>query len=302
MVKHILVPLDGSAPAEAALPAAALLAARCGARVTLLHIIERDAPATIHGARHLREQGEATAYLDEIHRRSFPADTKVACHVHEAAAADVARGIVEHEGELAPDLIVMCAHGRRGFHEKIFGRIAQQVVGLGSVPVLLIRPPATGAAPFECRTILVPEDGQPEHEIGLQVATGLARATGAKLELLFVVPTAATLGGTDALTKQLLPSATRIMLDLAERGAREHLQQHVSALVGGTSSPALQAAAHVLRGEPAREVCAAAERLAADLVVLATHGKAGSSAFWSGSVAAKIIRDCPRPLLLVAAK
>lgn len=296
MFKHILVPLDGSAPAEAALPAAALLAARCGARVTLLHIIERDAPATVHGERHLRQQGEATAYLEEIRRRSFAAEAAVDSHVHEAALADVARGIVEHEGELAPDLIVMCAHGRRGLHEKIFGRIAQQVVGLGRVPVLLLRPPAGGAAPFACRTILVPEDGQPEHEIGLQVATDLARATGAKLELLFVVPTAATLSGSDAVSSQLLPSATRVMLDLAERGAREHLHQHLAALAG------VSARANVLRGEPAREVVAAAEKMNADLVVLATHGKAGSQAFWSGSVAAKIIRDCPRPLLLVPAK
>ncbi|MCX7006722.1 MAG: universal stress protein [Kiritimatiellaeota bacterium] len=136
----------------------------------------------------------------------------------------------------------------------------------------------------------------PEHEIGLQVATVLARATGAKLELLFVVPTAATLSGSDAVSSQLLPSATRIMLDLAERGAREHLHQHLIALAG------VSAQASVLRGEPAREVVAAAEKMNADLVVLATHGKAGSQAFWSGSVAAKIIRDCPRPLLLVPAK
>jgi nucleotide-binding universal stress UspA family protein len=64
----------------------------------------------------------------------------------------------------------------------------------------------------------------------------------------------------------------------------------------------LAGGAQVRRGEPAREVCAAAEQLAADLVVLATHGKAGSQAFWSGSVAAKIIRACPRPLLLISAK
>ncbi len=302
MFKHILVPLDGSAPAEAALPAAAFLAARCGARITLLHIIERDAPASIHGARHLSQPAEATAYLDEIRCRAFPESAQVACHVHEAAMADVAQGVVAHESELAPDLIVMCAHGRRDLHEKIFGRIAQQVVGLGRVPVLLLRPPQAGPAQFACRTILVPEDGQPEHEIGLQLATDLARATGAKLELLFVVPTAATLSGSDAVSSQLLPSATRIMLDLAERGAREHLHQHLTALVGGAASPALRAAAQVLRGDPAREVVAAAEKLDADLVVLATHGKAGSEAFWSGSVAAKIIRDCARPLLLVPAQ
>jgi nucleotide-binding universal stress UspA family protein len=296
MFKHLLVPLDGSTPAEAALPAAAYLAARCGARVTLLHIIERDAPATIHGARHLHQREEAAAYLEEIRTRAFPAGAAVACHVHKAAMADVARGIVEHEDELALDLVVMCAHGRRGLHEKIFGRIAQQVVGLGRVPVLLIRPPVSGAATFDCRTILVPEDGQPEHEIGLQVATDLVRATGARLALLFVVPTAATLSGSDAVSSQLLPSATRIMLELAERGARDHLQRHLAALAG------LHAQANVLRGDPAQEVVAAAEQLDADVVVLATHGKAGSEAFWSGSVAAKIIRACPRPLLLVPAQ
>jgi nucleotide-binding universal stress UspA family protein len=296
MFKHILVPLDGSAPAEAALPAAAYLAARCGARVTLLHIIERDAPATIHGARHLHQREEAAAYLAEIRTRAFPAGAAVACHVHKAAMADVARGIVEHEDELALDLVVMCAHGRRALLEKIFGRIAQQVVGLGRVPVLLIRPPVSGAATFDCRTILVPEDGQPEHEIGLQVATDLVRATGARLELLFVVPTATTLSGSDAVSSQLLPSATRVMLELAERGARDHLQRHLAALAG------LHAQANVLRGDPAQEVVAAAEQLDADLVVLATHGKAGSEAFWSGSVAAKIIRACPRPLLLVPAQ
>ena len=47
-------PAEG-APAEAALPVAAYLAGRCASRVTLLHIIEHDAPATVHGARHLRQ-------------------------------------------------------------------------------------------------------------------------------------------------------------------------------------------------------------------------------------------------------
>ena len=302
MFKHILVPLDGSAPAEAVLPVAAFMADKLGAHVTLLHIIERDAPATIHGARHLRLRDEAYAYLDEIRQRAFPPNGTITCHVHEAAFADVARGIVEHESELATDLIVLCAHGSRGLRERIFGRIAQQVVGLGRVPVLLIHPPANGAVRFDCRTILVPEDGQPEHEIGLQVAADLARTTGAQLNLLFVVPTAATLSGGEAAASQLLPGSTRIMLDLAERGACEHIQQHVAALVGGASSPALSVEAHVLRGDPALEVCAAAEKMDADLVVLATHGKAGATAFWSGSVAAKIIRDCPRPLLLVPAQ
>lgn len=44
MFKHILIPLDGSLLAEAVLPAGAYLAGVCGSAVTLLHVIERDAP------------------------------------------------------------------------------------------------------------------------------------------------------------------------------------------------------------------------------------------------------------------
>ena len=48
-IEHLLVPLDGSHLAEAPLPAAIALAGRLGARVTLLHVMERDAPFNDYG-------------------------------------------------------------------------------------------------------------------------------------------------------------------------------------------------------------------------------------------------------------
>ena len=59
MFKHLLVPLDGSRLAEAALPAAILVAQKSGAKVTLLHVIERNAPKSVHGNVHLRTAEEA---------------------------------------------------------------------------------------------------------------------------------------------------------------------------------------------------------------------------------------------------
>jgi len=53
MFKRLLVPLDGSRLAEAALPPAAYLANRLDAAITLVHIIERSASAEVHGERHL---------------------------------------------------------------------------------------------------------------------------------------------------------------------------------------------------------------------------------------------------------
>jgi nucleotide-binding universal stress UspA family protein len=63
MFKRLLVPLDGSHLAEAALPAAAFLALKLNAVLTLVHIVERNAPEEIHGDRHLTNADEANAYL-----------------------------------------------------------------------------------------------------------------------------------------------------------------------------------------------------------------------------------------------
>ena len=147
MFKHLLVPLDGSPMAEVSLVAAAFLARTLGATVTLFHAIERGAPQDIHGERHLTSPDEARAYLDEVAARAFPPDMPVERHVHANEVNDVARSIAEHVAELGPDLIVMCTHGRGGLRGFMFGRIAQQVLGLCTTPVLLVPPAASGASP-----------------------------------------------------------------------------------------------------------------------------------------------------------
>ncbi|WP_172683954.1 universal stress protein, partial [Desulfosarcina cetonica] len=174
MFTHILVPLDGSALAEAALPPAVFLAAQLNARITLIHIIEAGAPSSIHGERHLTQIEEADAYLREIGARHFPAGVKVDRHVHAAPMKDVADGIVLHEDEIAPDLVVMCSHGHGGLRRMLFGRIAHQVAASGTIPVLLIQPKAGDhQQPFQCRRILAPTEGTALHAKGLAAAVDL---------------------------------------------------------------------------------------------------------------------------------
>ena len=58
MFKHILVPLDGSKLAEAAIPASISLAQKLNAPVTLLHILEKDAPQEVHKDHHITQAEE----------------------------------------------------------------------------------------------------------------------------------------------------------------------------------------------------------------------------------------------------
>jgi len=282
--------------AEVSLPAAVSLARTLGAAVTLFHVIERGAPQDIHGERHLTSPDEARDYLDEVAARAFPADISVERHVHSSEVNDVARSIAEHVGELGPDLIVMCTHGRGGLRGLMFGRIAQQVVRLGKTPVLLVPPGPTGASPtFSCNRILVALDGNPDHEEGLKVAASLAKIGGVDVCLIMAVHTFDTLSGEQAATAKLLPGATHALLDLAEKDAKEYLHRHITTL----QAAGFTATADVRRGDPVIVILEASKRTRADLIVLATHGKTAMDAFWSGSATPNVTSRSVIPLLLV---
>jgi nucleotide-binding universal stress UspA family protein len=298
MFKHILVPLDGSKLAEAALPPACLLAEKLGTAVTLFHVIESKSPGGIHGEHHLTRSDEAQRYLETTARQAFPAGVKVECHVHTSEARNVALSIVEHTSELAPDLIVMCAHGEGGLRDLMVGSIAQQVVSQCRIPVLLIQPKAgmdTTAAGFE--KLAVALDGNPQHETCLEVGGELALNLGAGLHLVMVVHTPGTLKGKRAATGKLLPAATSAMLEIHEEAAVEYL----TAKAVTWQKKGLAVTAEVRRGDPATRIVEACERVNASLLVLGTHGKAGMGAFWAGSVAPRVTALTHLPLLFVPA-
>ena len=295
MFSHLLVPLDGSQLAESALPAAVFIAQALKIPVTLVHIIEEDPPQAVHGEPHLSSEPEAKAYLTRV-AQTFPDNIQVDTHIHTRAVKDIPQSIVSHVDELESDLIVMCTHGRGGLRSMLFGNIAQQVINLGKTPVLLIQPRESQVAPeFHCRRLLVPLDGDAEHEHGLSVAAELAQACHASIHLVMVVATLGTISGKRSATARFLPGATSLMLDFTQEGGLEYLKNHETKLhVKGIS-----ASGDVQRGDPAKVIEQTAREVNADLIVLGTHGKTHMDAFWSGSVTPQVSRNTRLPLLLV---
>ncbi len=190
-VERLLVPLDGSHLAEAVLPIAARLAEACGAAIALLHVIEKDAPSSIHGEHHLVNRADAEAYLAQLARQLAGDGRPVAFHVHEAPVGNVARSIATHAEEQESDLVVLSTHGAGGIREVLWGSIAQRVLQLSQRPMLLVR--ARWVTPlFTPRTIMVPLDGTAAAEAALPLASTLARGLDAHLRLVMVVPTLET--------------------------------------------------------------------------------------------------------------
>ena len=299
MFTNILIPLDGSRLAEIAFYPAKSLALTLGAPITLMHIIEKDAPQEVHSEHHLTKVDEADEYLKKFAAKFSGEKIKIVTHVHSAEVVDVAASIIQHaHEEFNPDLIVMCAHGKSGMRDLVFGNIAQQVLAGGNTPLLLIQPDTAEPQPFELRRIIVPLDSESKHDESMAFAQTLARAYNAEVYFLTVIPTFKTLTGRDAAVSNMLPATAYAYLDMLEEASKEHLQTHLDEFLGA----GIKTRAEIGRGDPADVIVSTAARVQADMILLSTHRKSGMNAFWARSVAPNVVKKTRIPLMLVPLK
>ena len=294
MFRHVLVPLDGSRLAEAVLPVTAAFARALGAKVTLLHVVEPAAPATVHGDVHLTQAAEAETYLRGV------AGWMAAQGVHAEGlvdqGGDVAAVIASRAASLEADLIILCTHGRGEVRVLLFGRVAEQVLARGTIPVLLMAPTAVRREEtFTVRRLLVSLDGSEMAEAALPAAVVLARGFSAEILLIMVVPTVATITDDRAAAARLMPTAGAALLDAEAAQAATYLEGVKTRL----AREGIAVSAVVKRGEPVRVLLDRLARPDTDLIVMATHGRSGVSAVWAGSVASRIVAQAARPVLLI---
>jgi nucleotide-binding universal stress UspA family protein len=297
-LQRILVPLDGSRLAEAVLPFALGVASRVGGTITLLHVIERNAPDSVHGQPHLKREEDAHAYLDGVAARCNDPSVRVETHVHNPAIDDVAASIAEHAAELGADLIAISTHGSGGVRGLLLGDIAQQTLRRSTTSLLLVRPDASGdAQPFECHEVLLAVDPAAHGDVALPVAVELARACDAKIRLVTVVPQAGGLPPRRRAAAIFSPASTRAVLELEREDARDYLERKQAEL----GEQGVECSIEVRTGDPVEEVAGMLQSRSADLLVLATHGQTGLGALLAGSFGPRIMLRAKHPVLLVRA-
>jgi nucleotide-binding universal stress UspA family protein len=296
MVHKILVPLDGTALAESAIPVAAFLANALSAEVALLHVIERHRTVTVHEQRHLAGTEEAERYLGDVRSRFFDFRSSASVHVHTRAAKDVARSIALHVKELGCDLVILCTHGSHVFTHPLFGSIAQRILALNTVPVLIVKPHSTtDPTAFAINRILVPITTDKAHPGGIEAAKSLAGIISVPLHVLLIVERFRDIAGNDVTVTRFLPSATRHLLDLKADTGETYLARIRSRL----EKSGLTVTTSIRRNRPAEGIIDESRTSNADLIVMSTHRRKGIEAFWRGSVASKVCRRSMVPVLLV---
>jgi universal stress protein A len=144
-INRILVPVDFSPHSEKAVRYATILANRCGARVSLLHVVEDpfvtgawQAEAFVPNLPELLDdlrkaaQTHIGALKARLAAQGFAVETSV-------ITGPTARSIVEQATAGAFDLIVMGTHGRTGLSHALLGSIAERVVQKATCAVLTVR-------------------------------------------------------------------------------------------------------------------------------------------------------------------
>jgi len=150
MYGKILVPLDGSALAERAIPHAREIA-RGGGRTEILLLQAVNFPVPVVPEAVLAPDGkwldearkEAALYLDGIAAPLREAGVRVRTLLDERPPADAILHVATRE---KVDLIVMSTHGRGGLGRMLMGSVAESVFRATSRTVMLVKPEPLPAA------------------------------------------------------------------------------------------------------------------------------------------------------------
>ena len=309
MYRSILVPLDGSALAESALPVAIHLARRHSAQLELINIEISVPTVVISAGLSVREVAPETArpaamYLEDVARRISEVYPVAVKQTVRSAYAHGVPVLLQYAKDEDIDLIVIATHGYGPFKRFWLGSFADAVARQSRIPTLLVRPTQDARVNLEAeprfRHILIALDGstaaaaivEHAHAVGDEQADytlfqAVAPVVAASLDYSYMpVP----------MDYALTPLAVDNSL-LAAR--REGAQTYLDGVASSFRQRGLNAETVVVDNAfPASAILDHAEENDIDLIALTTHGYGGAMRLLLGSVADKVVRGADVPVLL----
>ena len=267
-----MVPLDGSARAEHALPVAERLAAALGAILHLVRVVEPPTwvyPLPLHVLAYddliRAETQQAMAYLEARRTRLAAAGVRAyAVHLIGSPAA----ALLDYERTKGIGLVVTTSRGHSRLSHLGLGTVADSLLRHGGAPILLV--PARDT-PVTLERVVVPLDGSARAEQALPVVEDLAeRCVVHEATLLRVVT-----------GPEQRSEAERYLAATAARRLREHVTWRW----------------RVEQGQPAQVIVDVAGSAA--LVVMAAHGHTGLLRQGLSEVAERVVHSGTATVLLV---
>jgi nucleotide-binding universal stress UspA family protein len=304
LIGTILLPHDGSELADSTLPYAVALQRATGVPLELLRVLEELKPIYDSGSRQLiwidpeqpRTEMAHSELLDPIASRLAEQGVKPKQVIR---VGDPRHEILAEAETLDRPLILLASHGRGGLSRVVFGSVASGLLRAARGPILIVRAQHIAQQPRQVTftKLLVPLDGSELSERALPFAVELAREAGAQLRLVRVAETFRNELPHNTANLFMEPSY-KAMLERFETLEQE-ANDYLTAVATRLRAEAIDVTIEALSGDPFRELTAAVERQAPDLIVMATHGRGGITRWFYGSVADRLLTTTSLPVLLV---
>jgi nucleotide-binding universal stress UspA family protein len=303
-LKRLLVPLDGDASGERALPYVAKLSRMLGTDLLLAHVTSTEPAPWVGRVLHLpeseRQQAQQTfapdalPYLQQAQRALMtPGRTIDTLHT---TAASVAEGLLQLEKSRDIDLVVLALRPHLESDHAQVGRVADSLIRYGTAPVLVIPPEADAAShPFALRHIVVALDGS---DLAGKALGPLASLLAQLREVATELPEVTLLAVADDFT--ILPDYESYLDalhgSLARLPAFAGVRLRTEAIVGSAPGAIVGAVEYDV-GKAVRDEVPT--ELPVDLLVMTTHGRGGMSRWLFGSVADYVLPRVQIPVLLI---
>ncbi len=273
----IVLAHDGSANADAAVGFVELIPSH---RVVLVHAWHRDMESDFTWPNPVTTALAAVQERLERHGRVV---------THRFGQDDPAHLILDTAEDA--DIIVMATRGAGAVDRARYGSVADRVARHAKTPVLLARSnPETRMEPRVSR-IFVPLDGSAFAESAIPHAIGLADDLGVPLHFARVVDIGALAPTLRAGVQSAMEYTYAI--EAANEVADEYLAQQAKLV----TARELVATTELREGSPVTELLEIIQP--SDLVVMSSHGHGGIRRWLLGSVAEKVVRFGPAPVMIV---
>ena len=276
---RILFATDFSAASMQAMPYATAMARKFNSKLFLVHVVPPEDYAS--GCKSLEQAAQiacrdAKVKLDGVLQSVSCRD--IACET-EIRSGDVWLGLRDSMREHAIGLLVMGTVGRRGAKKVLLGSVAEEAMRESRCPALTVGPHIKVPRTTDFRQILYATDFSDESLAGVPYVLDFAEKYASRLVLVHAL---------EGLSESPY---------LDGRMATVHLRQLVPSTLHMAQTPEVI----VEMGSPANVIIEAAEKVAADLIVIGARGAGSLSRLAShfGSVAHKIVCRASCPVLTV---
>jgi nucleotide-binding universal stress UspA family protein len=282
--KNVLFLTDFSSPANKALPYAAEVSRRYGAKLYALHVLPSDShamtppetwPTLLEGA-----MSEAKQHAHELlsHLEGLEAEVLV-------RSGDIWTAIEEVIDTCGIDLIVLGTHGRTGWGKVLLGSIAEMIFRKARCPVITVGPHCAADPKHSVKfhQIVFATNFSADSLFAAPYAVSLAQESQAKLTLLHVVEEPESgLGNPDQLVPPELPMLSRVVPKEARLWCEPEFM--------------------IEEGTAANKILEIATQKKADLIILGVHpphGPLHTDTHLPTTTAHKVVSQAPCPVLTV---